>query len=380
MGTGARVRPRVVIVDVHVSDSFREFDAALRRHGVDVLYLRPPHVGTGRRVKSTVDRFSGPTLPLTADFFTDAGAAIRAQVLAAPTLDVHATEPVLGRLAVTPEWRANPALHKVRPDLELGSVVDKLLVTEIARDAGVEVPRTSTTLESDEWPIVVKGRLGAGGQSVRVAHDEAELREAVRTIGAGDSVYLERYHPGLTMGTCGVARAGEILVQGAYERAASRHDPLGPPVKIRLIEDALATAASERLIRALGYTGMWCLNFVRDDDGRPLLIDVNIRAFGSWLSLDDAGVPLLDAYRQLIGEGPEVRAAQTGEGPWLDVARIGIKGNGPAGEVLRESGRSSRLIWSRRPRLGLGWAVTTQFRIAQATASGVADAVRRRSR
>lgn len=366
--------PRVVIVDLHVSDSFREFDAALRQRGVDVLYLRPPHSGRARAVKRAVDRLLGPSLPLPPDLFgdTDEARALRRTALSSPTVDVHATEPVLARLSATDEWKANPALVKVRPGIELREVVDKLEVARLATSAAVAVPHTSTELRTDRFPVVVKGSLGAGGMSVRVAADEDELAEAVRAVASdGDRVYLERYHPGGTLGTCGVSRDGVVLVQGAYERTPSPSDPLGPPVSIRLIDDAAALGASERLIGALGYTGIWCLNFVRDDDGNPLLIDVNVRAFGSWLSIDDAGVPILDSYLDLVGVGAPVPQPPIADGPWLDVARVGVTPDASLGSALRGTAATSRLVWSRRGRLGWGWMISTQLRVAQGGA-GVA--------
>lgn len=382
MHTSARsAAPRVVIVDLHVSDSFREFDAALRKRGVDVLYLRPPHTGRTRAVKRAVDRLIGPSLPLPGDFFADTpdARALRRHAFGAPTVDVHATEPMLARLSATDEWKANPALAKVRPGVQLREVVDKLEVARLAELAAVAVPHTSTELTADRFPVVVKGSLGAGGMSVRVAADEAELAEAVRAVAAdGDRVYLERYHPGGTLGTCGVAREGTVLVQGAYERTPSPSDPLGPPVSIRLIDDAEALAASERLIGALGYTGIWCLNFVRDDDGSPLLIDVNVRAFGSWLSIDDAGVPILDSYLDLVGVGMPVPQPPAVEGPWLDVARVGVTRDATLGGVLRDTAATSRLVWSRRGRLGWGWMLSTQLRVAQGGAGASARAVRSR--
>jgi hypothetical protein len=59
--------PRVVLVDTYVSDSFREFAAALRQRGVDVVYLRPGYAGAGRRTKRALDSLMGPAIDLPAD-------------------------------------------------------------------------------------------------------------------------------------------------------------------------------------------------------------------------------------------------------------------------------------------------------------------------
>ena len=49
---------------------------------------------------------------------------------------------------------------------DLVDVLDKWEVGRLARAAGVAVPEASTDLTTDRFPVVVKGRLGAGGRAV----------------------------------------------------------------------------------------------------------------------------------------------------------------------------------------------------------------------
>lgn len=378
--SSASDRPRVVIVDVHASDSFREFAAALRRRGVDVMHVRPAYQGRGRSVKRAIDRLAGPIVPLHGPITGDdpATVALRREMLSAPTVDLHAIEPVLADLATTPEWQANHALRKLRPGVELGAVLDKWEVGQLAVAAGVRIPAASTELTTDRFPVVVKGRLGAGGIWVRVVHDADELRGAVADLGGSAAgLYLERYHHNETgLGTAGVARDGEVLVCGAFERQPSPDEPLAPAVAIRAYRHAAAIEASERLIGALGYTGIFCLNFVPDDDDSPLLIDVNLRAFGAWVTLDELGVPILDTYLELIGVGAAAPTMRLDEQRWAPVARIGVGVNGSWDAVWRTTRRTGSLVWRRRRTLGWGWMAGTQVRVAQSGLTGAAGLVR----
>ncbi len=376
----ASTRPRVVIVDVHASDSFREFAAALRRRGVDVMHLRPAHSGRTRALKRAIDRLAGRIVPLH-DAITGEDpvmVALRREMLSSPTVDLHAIEPVLSDLSGTAEWRENPSLTKLGPGIDLGDVLDKWEVARLARAAGVAVPEASTELTTGRFPVVVKGRLGAGGVWVRVVHDEAELQAAVSDLGGeAAGLYLERYHHNETgLGTAGVARDGEVLVCGAFERLPSPDEPLAPAVEIRAFVHPQAIAATEKLIGALGYTGIFCLNFVPDDDGSPLLIDVNLRAFGAWATLDELGVPVLDTYLDLIGAGPAAPPMRLDEDRWAPVARIGAGATGSWGAVWRVTRDTSGLVWRRRRTLGWGWMAGTEVRVAQSGISAAAGLLR----
>jgi hypothetical protein len=104
--------------------------------------------------------------------------------------------------------------------------------------------------------------------------------------------------------------------------------------------DRAAMEATERLLGALGYTGMFCLDFVGAEVGGPLLVDLNPRVFGSWAALQRAGVDLVTAYmyaHDLHPTAPALNGARdgwwatapfngylgkVGEAPTLDVAEL----------------------------------------------------------
>jgi hypothetical protein len=303
-------------------------------------------------------------------------------VLGAPTVDVHATEPVLAALSETPEWRENPALRKVGHDRTMLQVLDKWEASRLAHDAGVRVPQAWTSLETDEFPIMVKGRLGVGGMFVRVAHDQDELAQAVSVFRShGVEPFLERHHPHVTgVGTGGVCRDGRLLALATYERLHDPEQPLAPSIAVRAYHSAEAEEATERLMAAIGYTGIFCLNFVPDAEGRPLLIDINTRAFGTWASLDLLGVPILDSYLELIGVGPTAPPGQVDPARWLTVARVGHVSGGSWRAAWDETRTMSRVVLEQRPLLGWGWTAATEVRVLQTGVQSAAAVLRSRRR
>jgi hypothetical protein len=67
------------------------------------------------------------------------------------------------------------------------------------------------------------------------------------------------------------------------------------------VDDPETLAQARALLGGLGFTGAFCLDYVRAADGRALLIDVNARIFGSWLALQKAGLDVVGAYAYAWG-------------------------------------------------------------------------------
>jgi hypothetical protein len=361
--------PRVVLVDLDRYDNFRELAAVLRRRRIDVVHLRPAYSG-GRRAARAIDRLAGPTVILDGPLGSPAAARQIGRFLEAPTVDVHAPEPVLAVLSELPEWGANPALAaKSRPGRPLAAACDKYEVGRLAQAAGVPVPRATLDLDDPgRYPVVVKGRLGSGGSAVRIADGPESLARSIAELGGpGAGLYLEEFHGGTTLGTAGVSRAGELLAVVTYERADNPGDPLGPPLGVAVADEPRCDEAARLLMADLGYTGMFCLNFVRDDDGAPLLIDVNLRVFGTWLSQQELGVPFVEAYLHVLGSGPPPPPSRALPGTARRATRFGGFRAG-ARPALEDAAAASRLAWSRVGRLGVGTTMASQLRIAQAAA------------
>jgi len=370
------------VVDVHASDSLREFASALRLRGVDVVHLRPPYSGRVGSLKQSVDAWAGPVVPLEVDLAgtSPAAVALRRRVLSAPTVDVHATEPVLAALCRTPEWRANPALRKVRDGVDLVDVVDKWQVSQLARAAGVPVPEAWTDPRTDQFPVMVKGRLGVGGMFVRVAYDAESLDLAVREFRtAGVEPFFERRYPHVTgIGTGGVCVDGRILALATYERLHDPEAPLAPSIAVRAYHAPEAEAETARLMAAIGYTGMFCLNFVPDGEGYPLLIDVNTRAFGVWASLELLGVPVLESYLEMLGAGPPAPPEHVDPDRWLTVARVGHVVDRSWRAAWDETRTMGRVVLGQRRLLGWGWTAATGLRVLQGGVQSAAAVLRRR--
>jgi len=158
-------------------------------------------------------------------------------------------------------------------------------------DGVVESGAAAVALARDiGYPIMIKASAGGGGRGIRVAHDDAELRqqfetataEAQAAFGSGE-VYLERF----------VHRARHIEVQilgdgrnvvHCFERECSlqrRRQKVWEEAPSAAIDEATRAALCEsalRLARAVEYRGAGTLEYLYDDATREFFfIEMNTR-------------------------------------------------------------------------------------------------------
>ncbi len=178
---------------------------------------------------------------------------------------------------------------------------NKSVARETARRAGVPTVPGSTGTVSDlevavavaaevGYPVMIKASAGGGGRGIRVAKDEAELRQVMplaqgeaRAAFGDDAVYLERF--------IATARHIEVQVLGdgknvihCYERECSLQrrrqkivEEAPSPTLSQRTREALCESAV-RLAAAVNYCGAGTLEFLYDDEsGEFFFIEMNTR-------------------------------------------------------------------------------------------------------
>lgn len=157
-----------------------------------------------------------------------------------------------------------------------GVVTDPDTAVEVAKDIG--------------YPIMIKASAGGGGRGIRVAHDEAELRqqfatataEAQAAFGNGE-VYLERFIRQARHIEVQILGDGQRVVH-CFERECSlqrRRQKVWEEAPSAAISEATRAALCEsalRLARAVAYRGAGTLEYLYDDDTREFFfIEMNTR-------------------------------------------------------------------------------------------------------
>lgn len=172
-----------------------------------------------------------------------------------------------------------------------------------AEDLGIPIPKTYQTPEEVEnFPVVVKGRVGAG--NVRYVNCAEELSR-VRTNGA----VLQEYVPGDGYGFYGLFNRG--VPRAIFMHKRIREFPVtgGPSTAAESVYITKLKELGLRLLGALGWHGVAMVEFKRDRrDGEFKLMEINPKFWGSLDLSIAAGVdfPYLTAKMAADGDVPPV--------------------------------------------------------------------------
>lgn len=195
----------------------------------------------------------------------------------------------------------------VQPKVEtLELAADKYEVFRLAVELGIDIPRTTDIERADApiaadlpRPVVVKprrSRVMDGGSLVALgvsyAANERELRARLAELPEGAfPVLLQERVTGDGVGYFALARDGVVLAE-FFHRRLRELPPSGGVSVLReaMVPDPVVRRHARALIERLEWTGPIMVEFKRDAAGRPNLMEINGRFWGSLQLAIDAGV------------------------------------------------------------------------------------------
>jgi hypothetical protein len=190
------------------------------------------------------------------------------------------------------------------------TVVDKFTASRLFNDAGVRTPAVVPVAETSPaeiaerfgFPVVVKERVGYGGERVSIARDLEALEAAASGWGAGPkSLFYEQYVDGTKLDYAAAVSPTGIEQELSY-RVTRWQQPVGRASEVETIEDAQLVAFGRRALDFVGCTGLVNMDVIRDQHGLDWLIDFNARAFGGSGSFLAAGIDTCEGYLRAIGQ------------------------------------------------------------------------------
>ena len=222
--------------------------------------------------------------------------------------------------------------------------VDKQATLRVARELGIGVPRTTVVSSADEvpavmaeigYPAVIKPRSSwlrdSGGERLlsSAVVNEHEAIETVATLQrSGAQALVQQLLQGRREGLSLFRAGGKILGEHAH-RSLRTTPMLGGACAVResIAMPSDCKAAAVALLDAIELEGYAHVEFRRDDEGRPLLMEVNARLSGSIELASRSGVdfPLMlwqwasgAPVQESLGYRTGVRLRWlTGDGRWL---------------------------------------------------------------
>ena len=183
------------------------------------------------------------------------------------------------------------ATYTGSPPLGCGLAMDKEVTKRLLRDAGIGTPDWLVGPVAAEeveaalgLPVIVKAAGGGSSLRLVLAHDRAELEEAIADSASWDDVVLfERYHPGreFTVAVVGEETfpVGEIIPQGEFFDYECKYQPgMADEVFPADIPDSLSDRLrAEALVvhRALRLRDVSRVDFIVDEEGRSWCLEAN---------------------------------------------------------------------------------------------------------
>ncbi|HEY1630055.1 MAG TPA: ATP-grasp domain-containing protein [Rhizomicrobium sp.] len=243
-----------------------------------------------------------------------------------------------------------------------------------AREAGIAAPETVSIPDEATFdfalrliglPAVLKADGSWGGDGVAVVHTIAEakaawqrlsarpslFRRVLRAIRRGDphhltavtpSLCLQRFIPGRPATTSFACWRGEVVAANHFDVLVT-NGASGPASVVRRLDDPAMQDAAERLAHRFDLSGLHGLDYVRDEHGKPHLIEINPRATQTSHLSFGPGHDLCAALAQRLGAEDPGRRAVAGDAvalfpqertrdrnsPWLRAAHHDVPWDDP---------------------------------------------------
>ncbi len=296
MGSGESTRGRAIVT---FSRSWQALAAvrSLGARGIEVMTGDEIALTPGSLSDYSVDSFVYPSPAADPEGFLDAlDEAIERFRPAAGVpyvlLPVHRETYLVARHRERFSSRIALALP---PPGAIDRVRDKGRLVEIAREAGIETPRTwlpasaaelADRLDEIEPPVLVKVRTGVAGVGIEKVERVEELVPVFERLAAGvpageDPPIVQQLAPGEDYCVSALFDSGEARAVLTYRNLRSIVE--GAPGAVRRTVEAPAPeAAAVRLLAALDWHGIAEVDFLwsgREEDP-AYLIEVNPRMFG----------------------------------------------------------------------------------------------------
>lgn len=156
----------------------------------------------------------------------------------------------------------------------------------------------ATTLD---YPVVVKGAEGTGGQAVQFCHHADEVETAFTRFATNDRVMVQQFIRGPVGAVSFVAHRGKVAAWFAFEKTVALLQGKGPAVVPTLRCDEELKAITHRLAAAGEVSGITGFDWMETAPGRFVVIDPHFGRCTPQLAIADrAGVDYAKAIRQII--------------------------------------------------------------------------------
>lgn len=282
--------------------------AALHRTGIQATLLStgfPDRIGLGRYCRQVQSPLA--TSPEYARFLHEQVARTR------PDLIIPLCEPLIELL-----WSLDPPPAPVYPPVEPWQreiVTNRRRLYECATDSGVPIAPwmsidgaqgVAQAARRFGFPLVLRGTAGFAGMQVRIVNslDEAHAAAAALKAVSPGSPFAQAFVTGRRQLCGGVFQRGEMLRCFTQMTMECNPPTTGPSIRVCSVRDETMEAYTAALMRRLQWSGMACAEYMRDEQGRLFLLEINVRPWAALEVAERCGATLSRAFAEMLSGKP----------------------------------------------------------------------------
>ncbi len=199
---------------------------------------------------------------------------------------------------------------------------DRELFDEVLQETGIKRPAGHTVFTAEEavsaanelkYPVLVRPSYVLGGQGMRIAFNDREIREfigIINRIAQDHPILVDKYMMGKEVEVDAICDGEDILIPGIMEHIERAGIHSGDSISVypapTLSEKVKETIAdyTRRLAKALHVLGMINIQFIAMPDDEVYCIEVNPRSSRTVPYISKVtGIPIVDlAVKAMLGE------------------------------------------------------------------------------
>ncbi|HWB35659.1 MAG TPA: hypothetical protein VHA75_06510 [Rugosimonospora sp.] len=272
-----QTRPAVIFVDHAIWwGTFAQLAAVVRRRGARAVRVT---TARGTWYNRLVDRLLF-SRAIYLDGSADLGNVARL-VADENVIDMQCTEYVCGFLAHG-DAAALPA--PIGPSLVTrGLLLDKFTVGELGTARGVRTPpklaadkvSVAEAVAAMGLPLVVKARVGASGDLVRIARTAEDVERAVAEMSPNPAdLFFEQMITGKDVDYSVIVGPEGVVLDVVTRTVAAPPGSTTPPTQIEIVDAPDLVELGRLAVEKLGFTGIAHMDTVEDAEGRhsPALV------------------------------------------------------------------------------------------------------------
>lgn len=184
----------------------------------------------------------------------------------------------------------------------LATLSDKYLATKLAKEANVPTPQILTSINTGNYPIIIKTRIGNSAKGVYISKDKKET-DNILSHYIIDDILIEEYIPGYDICVDCIRYPG-FFYATVYKALLTKTNGGGTTTQRIIVDNPQLIKYAKLLLDHVDYQGVCGLDFrYNEEDDRYAFIEANTRYTGGLATPIAAGFDIPYIHYCLATEG-----------------------------------------------------------------------------